>query len=525
MLFRSAGVTVVVHTGVTMWLDAERKESVRSFLQQCPPWLLPLLSTRDALKQSEYATLLDLARTSPQDLEIRRKLLFSMFVHELRNDRLHHLLRECTIGVQSPALMSDFYEKDFKTFLFPYITSRLATTLRERKAARPAVEGAYDLEIPQNYFADPVLSEVEIRKALVEAAFLYRQHLREKRYLFNARELSEAKAILAKDPSQEEVRKYSIELGARMLQLGSQPVDDRTMYDLYKTVLASSAPDYSTQTIPEKCLHALRYSPRPIITPSETSLGREINLQSGDTARRLFADNDFERFTAKDIIPLLATEPEAREANDSTYTRAVTVQAIRRIAPSINAPEVSIDLSEGTLRKVLSEYALQYTAKSHPLQRPLEQKRGSIQRVYLDAPGVSDEHLHMLFDAIPQHKLLAVIVTGGSFPKTMNQQHPVGPVSYAHNYQYDGKPGSYATAVCVYQDGEEYRFGHIGAVSGRISGVSTDAALGSFQPLLPREFGATQAGKYFWKSIEPQLRSSDVLLRAKELSRLRKQAP
>lgn len=193
------GVELVIRAGINM----REESSLRAFLTDCPPWLLAYLGTQSLTGGSEYDWLVkgsswmssdywpDGVENDVDKREIRKRMLFTLFYADLGRFA-PEVLQEITAGMDSPAILNQFYAEDFQTHILPWFSAILfrksqSDNLNWNSVAEGKIGGGW-VVLPPN------VSRIEISESMREAAVLYVQHLRENRYVTYANELARQEA-------------------------------------------------------------------------------------------------------------------------------------------------------------------------------------------------------------------------------------------------------------------------------------------------------------------------------------------
>lgn len=173
-----AAVEITVRAGISTWEEGK----LRSFIKGAPPWLLATLGTmqttgiaeEDWLNKANTWMMSDILHGGNDKEEIRKKMLFTIFCHDLEVFA-PELFEDITQGINAPPLMDQLlYNKDFQAFILPAFYLRLYAESNNANVEWTQIQSGV---IPSD------ITMVEIRAAMRDSAVLYAQHLREKRYI------------------------------------------------------------------------------------------------------------------------------------------------------------------------------------------------------------------------------------------------------------------------------------------------------------------------------------------------------
>lgn len=218
------GAVVTVHTAVSAW----EKNEYYNFVRACPPWLLARFNgTTATINQREEDLITDsfadlplgvtsaLSLTETKDLELRKKLFFSLFIREMsvNSPRIYGEIVGAYGG--SPDGLQRFYENDFQKVVLPFYKTQLFVGNYRADVPLSFLDDL-DTERGANPLSGLVKSDIgqdDMANALREAGRMYVTHLQEKQFL-------EATALLEaeKNPVIREM------LEARLYELGSKTV-------------------------------------------------------------------------------------------------------------------------------------------------------------------------------------------------------------------------------------------------------------------------------------------------------------
>ncbi len=194
MLFLKAqGVTtpwglaiLAIDITVRAGLDAWKKANVLTFMRDAPPWVLAKFGTSKLTNVSEYDILehASARRLSgffhsldeKQKEEVRKKIFFTIFSQELGDMKEDFM--EMTGERKTIADSDVLYQTDFQTIILPYAQFAIHrdTGVSMDMIAQGKIDSGW-VVVP------PDVTLVQIRQAMREAAAVYLQHVREKRYM------------------------------------------------------------------------------------------------------------------------------------------------------------------------------------------------------------------------------------------------------------------------------------------------------------------------------------------------------
>ncbi len=238
-------IIIVVHLTINAW----EKNAYYDFVRQCPPWLLAYFNgTIPTINQAEESLVMDtwadvtltltswLKLTTPKDIEVRKKLFFSIFLREIKsNDPQVYAEIMANYG-SSPDGMQKFYEGDFQTYILPFYKTEIFV-----RGFRANVSLGFldyldtDMVFNPSIGFQPIIPEIaaelkpqDIVAALREAGGMYVSHLREKRFLDVTEELK-----TESDPLRREL------LEAMRYELGSRHVLNTRLLDIETSLQAN----------------------------------------------------------------------------------------------------------------------------------------------------------------------------------------------------------------------------------------------------------------------------------------------
>lgn len=209
-------IEVVVHTGIDVWQNSQYYDFVRN----CPPWLLVLLGGTGGTIGAPEEDLLNTKFVDlflQKEMALKEKTMFSLFIKVLAVEH-PDLFAEITGGLNSPDMLQELYDEDFKRVVLPFFKVQLFTSMLRADLPWDKLkkfefdEALYDLVEPK-----------EIHSALSNSAKFYMQHHREKMYL-------QAKADM--DRSKNSTERSAMAL--RVYELGSEIVFNRRLMDVYE---------------------------------------------------------------------------------------------------------------------------------------------------------------------------------------------------------------------------------------------------------------------------------------------------
>lgn len=248
------GAVVTVHTAVSAW----EKNEYYNFVRACPPWLLARFNgTTATISQREEDLITDsfadlplgvtsaLSLTETKDVELRKKLFFSLFIREMsvNSPRIYGEIVGAYGG--SPDGLQRFYEGDFQKVVLPFYKTQLFV-------------GNYRADVPLSFldaldtepgfkapFARSSIDPDDMANALREAGRMYVTHLQEKQFL-------ETTALLERE--QDPVIREMLE--ARLYELGSKTVLGTRLLDVAPS-LAENKGRTRTELLMERFRSAL----------------------------------------------------------------------------------------------------------------------------------------------------------------------------------------------------------------------------------------------------------------------------
>jgi hypothetical protein len=221
-----AGVEITIRTGISAWEQGKMRE----FIKDAPPWLLTYLGTEQTTDVSEYdwltkasgLMLSDIYKNDKDKAGIRKKMLFTIFSHDLGR-YAPEVLGEIFAGVSAPEVLDQFYSEDFQKIVLPAFYASLFNSLKDgndswedisegdmKSDINPALAKTLFLANPisllvANALIPPSATLVDIRSAMRESSILYLQHIREKRYLEYRNMLAETSTSDIGDPDLEDL--------------------------------------------------------------------------------------------------------------------------------------------------------------------------------------------------------------------------------------------------------------------------------------------------------------------------------
>ncbi|MBM3227503.1 hypothetical protein FJZ27_01405 [Candidatus Peribacteria bacterium] len=198
-----AGAEAAVRIGIEAWEQGK----VRSFLKDCPPWVLTTLGAQNLTGSSEYDMITKASGWMISDLypslfeyktiphitlddkdkpEIRKKMMFALFCSDLRR-YAPEVAAEIMVGFDQGPVLDRFYKEDFERIVLPSVAMKLFESTKNEGASWEAFRKG-DIDSGE-ILSSPDVSLLELRRAMRDATVLYLQHVREKRYLDHVEKL------------------------------------------------------------------------------------------------------------------------------------------------------------------------------------------------------------------------------------------------------------------------------------------------------------------------------------------------
>lgn len=179
-----AGVLLTVHAGVSTWQLSKQTD----FLSKVPLPILAMLGTAGTIGTSEYDSIANSSSWIFDELknrEVRKKAFATLFWQELGAIAHDHpeVQSEILGGKDMFEFMGDngeFFREDFPKVIGPFLSTRLYQLANDPTAKWTEFS---DLKIDEGMLDFANIDPADMRKALREAAWIYIQHLRQKRYL------------------------------------------------------------------------------------------------------------------------------------------------------------------------------------------------------------------------------------------------------------------------------------------------------------------------------------------------------
>lgn len=202
------GVELAIRGGIAVW----EQSKMRDFILHSPPWVVAALGLQrttgvaeeewlnnasswmitDVSKWFEITGLWGLRYLAdPESADrkwqanekekerIRDRALFALFCRDLRQNA-PEVIGEIFDGVETPDAMDQFFERDFRSIILPFLSIALFTHSQEPMRWSNAREVDTDSGLG---IVPPRMTMPQIRRAMREASVFALQHVREQRYV------------------------------------------------------------------------------------------------------------------------------------------------------------------------------------------------------------------------------------------------------------------------------------------------------------------------------------------------------
>lgn len=202
------GAELAIHGGIAVW----EQSKMRNFILHSPPWVIAALGLQKTTGVSEDEWLnnasswmiTDVAKwfeiagpwglryhADPQSAErewqanekekerIRDRALFTLFCSDLRQNA-PEVIGEILDGIDTPDAMDQFFEREFRSMILPFLSIALFThsqgPMRWSNAREVDTDSGWVIVPPR-------MTMTQLRKAMREASLFALQHVREQRYV------------------------------------------------------------------------------------------------------------------------------------------------------------------------------------------------------------------------------------------------------------------------------------------------------------------------------------------------------